>query len=156
MINGQTWPNPHLALTALGDKSEALVRDGVCSARQGQGLTCAEALQEDGLNIHSRQADAVLCHSAALLQGLGVIACRGAAAASINGVSHHRHVRPNMRRLSAPHIRSEMTECGEVKRPRSGGQLEHFPTSSRLNAVKYLQRGGGTRREALSKLALPG
>lgn len=42
-----------------GDKSEALVRDGACSALQGQGLTPTEILEENGLNIHSRQADAV-------------------------------------------------------------------------------------------------
>lgn len=42
MINGRTWPKPHLALMASGDKSGALVRDGVFSARQGQGLTPTE------------------------------------------------------------------------------------------------------------------
>lgn len=57
MINGWTWPNSHLALTASGDKSGALVRDGVYSALQGQGLTPTETLEENGLNIHCRQAE---------------------------------------------------------------------------------------------------
>ena len=35
-----------MALTASGDKSGALVRDGVCSALQGQGLTPTETLEE--------------------------------------------------------------------------------------------------------------
>lgn len=56
MINGRTWPNPHLALAASGDKSGALVRDGVRSALQGRGLTPTETLGENGLNIHCRQA----------------------------------------------------------------------------------------------------
>lgn len=56
MINGQTWPSPHLALTASGDKSWVPVRDGVCSALQGQGLTPTETLEESWLNIHCRQA----------------------------------------------------------------------------------------------------
>lgn len=45
-----------MALPASGDKSEALVRDRVCSALQGQGLTPTETLKENRLNIHSRQA----------------------------------------------------------------------------------------------------
>ena len=45
-----------MALTASGDKSGALVSDGVCSALQGQSLTPTESLEENGLNIHCRQA----------------------------------------------------------------------------------------------------
>lgn len=37
-------------------KAEPLSGDGVCSALQGQGLTPTETLEENGLNIHCRQA----------------------------------------------------------------------------------------------------
>lgn len=40
-------------------KAEPLSGDGARSALQGQGLTPTETLEENGLNIHSRQADAV-------------------------------------------------------------------------------------------------
>lgn len=56
MINAWTWLSPHLAREASGDESGALVRDGERSALQGQGLRPTETLEENGLNIHHRQA----------------------------------------------------------------------------------------------------
>lgn len=117
MINGWTWPNPHLALTASGDKSGALVRDGVCSALQGQGLTPTETQEQDGLNIHSRQADRApgselwkckRCVKTQLCSRVQrgvytVVTCRGVPTASIYGVAHHGAVRETLTWVSSCH-----------------------------------------------------
>lgn len=156
MINGCTWPNPHLALTASGDKSEALVRDGVCSALQGQGLTPTETLEENGLNIHSRQADSAFdswmwkcerCVKTQLRSWLWKVCVftgithRGVTTASIYGIAHHEPVREALTSMSLCHT---YLSGSHISQKKDGGWSQRSENASfcRLTWTLFLTSYG--------------
>lgn len=98
-MNGPTWPNPHLALAAAGDKSRALVRDGVRSARQGRGPSRPRRRGRGADLIFTaggrgaRKLTAEWCQNWAAgsrSKAAAFIRLGGVNAASINGVSSRR------------------------------------------------------------------